>query len=64
MSPLSKGIATRGQTVGLGILSWRGDESLGGTLQSHKEADLLSILDEALVLLPDPDEAVIAAAQD
>ena len=62
MTDARKGLAPNGQSVGMGILSWRGYKSLSNTLQSYQEADLFSLFDEVLVFLPDPDESVIAAA--
>ena len=64
MNQPSKGLAPDGQTVGIGILSWRGAKSLRSALESYQEADLFSLFDEVLVFLPDPDKDVIAVAQD
>ncbi len=49
-------------TVGLGILSWRGAESLENSLRSYAEADLFSLFDEVVVFLPDPDARVLKVA--
>lgn len=45
-------------TLGLGILSWRGAESLNSTLESYAKVDLFSLFDEVVVFLPDPDKYV------
>lgn len=49
-------------TVGLGVLSWRGAHSLRATLQSYQERDFFSLFDQPLLFLPDPDEAVLGVA--
>ena len=50
-------------SIGLSILSWRGAETLSRSLESYARADLFSIFDETQIFLPDPDEAVSAAAR-
>ena len=47
------------QTIGLGVLSWRGAESLNATLESYAKIDFFSLFDEVAVFLPDPDENVL-----
>ncbi len=49
-------------TIGLGILSWRGHRSLDAAMTSYQEADFFSLFDEAMIFLPDPDEAVLDIA--
>lgn len=53
----------RSPTLGLGILSWRGAESLNSTLQSYAKVDLFSVFDEVVVFLPDPDKEVQEVAK-
>lgn len=50
-------------TLGLGILSWRGAESLNSTLESYAKVDLFSLFDEVVVFLPDPDGKVLEVAE-
>lgn len=50
-------------TIGLGVLSWRGAESLNSTLESYKKTDLFSLFDEVVVFLPDPDDYVLKVAK-
>jgi len=50
-------------TTGLGILSWRGAESLNATLKSYAKIDLFSLFDEVVVFLPDPDTKVLEVAK-
>jgi hypothetical protein len=45
-------------SVGLGVLSWRGHQSLRQALASYKKEDFFSLFDDALIFLPDPDEHV------
>ena len=45
-------------TIGLGVLSWRGAESLNATLESYAKINLFSLFDEIVVFLPDPDKDV------
>lgn len=49
-------------TVGMGILSWRGADSLKYALSTYAKADLFSLFDERVIILPDPDDAVRAIA--
>jgi len=51
------------QTIGLGVLSWRGADSLDSTLESYAKIDLFSLFDEVAVFLPDPDEKVLEVAK-
>lgn len=53
----------RSSTIGLGVLSWRGAESLNSTLESYAKIDLFSLFDEVVVFLPDPDEQVLEASK-
>ena len=46
-------------TIGLGVLSWRGADSLNSTLKSYAKVDLFSLFDEVVVFLPDPDDKVL-----
>ena len=50
-------------TKGLGILSWRGAESLDSTLKSYSKVELFSLFDEVIVFLPDPDAQVLEVAK-
>lgn len=50
-------------TLGLGVLSWRGAESLDATLGSYAKIDLFSLFDEVVVFLPDPDKEVQEVAK-
>lgn len=50
-------------TIGLGILSWRGADSLNSTLESYAKIDLFSLFDEVAVFLPDPDARVLKIAE-
>lgn len=38
-----------GKTVGLGILSWKSEETLSNTLQAHTEAGLFELFDQTLI---------------
>ncbi len=40
-------------TLGLGILSWHGYDSLAATLESYRKGDLFSFADEVLLFLPE-----------
>ena len=42
--------------MGIGILSWRGYDSLRASLESYRAADLFSLFDEALLFLPEATE--------
>jgi len=46
------------ETVGLGILSWRGHRSLDAAMSSYQKADFFSLFDDSMIFLPDPDENV------
>lgn len=46
-------------TIGFGILSWRGYDSLERSLQSYEDADLFSLFDECKVFLPEAQPAGI-----
>ena len=50
-------------SVGLGVLSWRGAESLNSTLKSYAKIDLFSLFDEVIVFLPAPDKKVLDVAE-
>lgn len=64
MSGLRLGFMSTGSpTLGMGILSWRGAASLAHALDSYHAANLFSLFDERAIVLPDPDEAVLAIAQ-
>ena len=49
-------------SVGLGVLSWRGHRSLDAALATYQKVDFLSLFDECMIFLPDPDEAVQSIA--
>ena len=49
-------------TLGMGILSWRGTASLEYALSTYENAGLFDLFDERVIILPDPDEAVISVA--
>lgn len=38
-----------GKTVGLGILSWKSDQTLANTLQAHTDAGLFELFDQTLI---------------
>jgi len=50
-------------TIGLGVLSWRGADSLNSTLESYAKIGLFSLFDEVVVFLPDPDKQVLEVAK-
>ena len=56
-------MAVKTPTIGLGVLSWRGAESLNATLESYAKIDLFSVFDEVVVFLPDPDTQVLEVAK-
>lgn len=43
-------------TIGLGVLSWRGYDSLRATLETYRRENLFSLFDENLVFLPEIEE--------
>jgi len=49
-------------SVGLGVLSWRGANSLDAAMSSYQKADFFSLFDESMIFLPDPDENVQSVA--
>ena len=49
-------------TIGLGVLSWRGADSLESTLESYAKIDFFSLFDEVVVFLPDPDARILEVA--
>jgi len=51
------------QTIGLGVLSWRGADSLNSTLESYERIDFFSLFDEVIVFLPNPDDHVLDVAK-
>ncbi|WP_334176675.1 hypothetical protein [Pseudoxanthobacter sp.] len=54
MSDATRPAATAGRpTLGFGILSWHGYDSLRATLESYRAADLFSLADEVLLFLPE-----------
>lgn len=56
--------ANQQATIGLGILSWRGYESLRRSLQTYREHDLFSLFDECTVFLPEIEQTGVALAQE
>lgn len=50
-------------TIGIGILSWKGYDSLEATLKSYRDANLFKYFDEQLLFLPEIDERGIAIAK-
>lgn len=50
-------ISSTKPTVGLGVLSWRGYDSLRATLQSYRAQNLFDLFDESLVFLPEMEQA-------
>ena len=50
--------------LGMGILSWRGYDSLRQALESYKREDLFSLFDEILLFLPDGTDEGIALAKE
>lgn len=45
-------------SVGLGVLSWRGHNSLHQALESYKKENFFSLFDDAMIFLPDPDKKI------
>ena len=50
-------------TIGLGILSWRGAQSLRHSLESYQKNGFFELFDDVITFLPDPDEAVLEAVK-
>jgi len=50
-------------TIGMGVLSWRGAASLNHALSSYEAADLYSLFDERVIILPEPDNLVRKVAE-
>ncbi len=48
---------------GLGILSWKGNESLAAALETYAAQDLFSLFDEKLIFFPEIDEEARALAK-
>ena len=46
-------------TIGMGILSWGGAGSLKNSIASYKTENLFSLLDESVLVLPEPDEVIL-----
>ncbi len=51
-------------SIGLGTLSWHGHTSLQASLQTYAKANFFDLFDDALIYLPDPNEAVVKVAQE
>jgi hypothetical protein len=49
-------------TLGVGILSWRGEDSLRASLESYRREDLFALFDEALLFLPEMTAEGVALA--
>ncbi|PHS77013.1 MAG: hypothetical protein COB56_04910 [Robiginitomaculum sp.] len=45
-------------SVGLGVLSWRGNHSLDAALATYQKADFFNLFDDCMIFLPDPDKDV------
>ncbi len=50
-------------SIGIGILSWKGYDSLDAALQSYADADLFSLFDEQLLFLPEMEDQGQAIAK-
>jgi len=50
-------------SLGMSILSWRGAASLEYALKTYQKEKLFSLFDERVIILPDPDDAVIMTAE-
>ncbi|WOI53143.1 hypothetical protein [Parvularcula sp. LCG005] len=50
-------------SIGIGILSWRGTDSLARVLPTYRRGDLFSAVDQTLLFLPEPDERAVALGQ-
>ncbi len=61
--PETKSRPTVGPTIGMGILSWHGHQSLENALQTYADEDLFSLFDECVIFLPEPDADVRRVAQ-
>lgn len=51
-------------TLGIGILSWRGGDTLKISLESYKNANLFSLCDEKIVFLPEQQDYETRIAQE
>jgi hypothetical protein len=51
--PQARAAAPAPPRLGLGVLSWRGYDSLRASLESYQREDLFSLFDEALLFLPE-----------
>ncbi len=51
------------RSIGLGILSWHGYDSLSNTLQSYADAEFFDLFDRTLVFLPEATERGIEIAR-
>ena len=46
------------ETIGLGVLSWRGHRSLDAAMSTYQKVDFFGLFDECMIFLPDPDQNV------
>ncbi len=60
---MSIGKSNSPPSLGLSILSWRGAASLEYALETYQKAGLFNLFDERVIILPDPDDAVIKTAK-
>lgn len=51
-------MSTGKPTLGMGILSWRGAASLDYALKSYQSANMFTLFDDHVIILPDPDDAI------
>lgn len=56
--------AAAGRSVAAGILSWKSDETLRATLESHRENEFLELFDEVTILFQEVREKDIALAEE
>ena len=56
-------MSSKKPTIGMGVLSWRGADSLDYALSTYAKAGLFELFDQHIIILPEPDDAVRSVAQ-